>query len=513
MTLILFGWALKRPTDLLNSLAAAALIILAWDPQELFAPGFQLSFLVVLIIGLMLPPLNLLVDRWLAFDPLVPAELVPGWRKGRRALLRTLLRYLALSLAAWIGSIPLSAKYFNLFSPVSPLANVVAVPLGAGALTSIMGSLGCGAWCPGAAVLFNHSAWFFMVALMRVSELASDLPGAFFYVAAPSWPLIGLYYTGLVAGLTGRLRLPKQKFALTLAATGLTAAVALCLWSWASACREVRLTVLPLNGSPAVYVTGPGAANRWLINCGNEAGVDGTLKPFLHAQGVNHVAQLILTTGEAGDSGGAARLDQELGVTTLFTSDLRFRSAPYRALTARFDQTPGRHRILRLNDTAGSWRVLHPGPADNFPRGDDNALVLRGRFYQAEVLFLADLGRNGQSVLLERTNDLRADIVIAGLPAEGEPLCDALLQAVRPQVIVLVDSEYPAQRRAGPRLKTRLEHTGRPVIYTREAGAVTLVSRPAGWELTTTAGQRFDSDGAGDENSEPRIRPDRAEGS
>jgi hypothetical protein len=42
---------------------------------------------------------------------------------------------------------------------------------------------------------------------------------------------------------------------------------------------------------------------------------------------------------------------------------------------------------------------------------------------------LSDLGRAGQSVLLECTNDLRADIVVAGLPNEGEPLCDVLIVA------------------------------------------------------------------------------------
>ncbi|HEY2328872.1 MAG TPA: ComEC family competence protein, partial [Verrucomicrobiae bacterium] len=36
MTIVLGGWALKRPGDLLNSLAAAALIILVWNPNQLF---------------------------------------------------------------------------------------------------------------------------------------------------------------------------------------------------------------------------------------------------------------------------------------------------------------------------------------------------------------------------------------------------------------------------------------------------------------------------------------------
>ena len=44
----LVGGMLLRPTDLLNSLAAAALIILVYDPTQLFDGGFILSFVVVI---------------------------------------------------------------------------------------------------------------------------------------------------------------------------------------------------------------------------------------------------------------------------------------------------------------------------------------------------------------------------------------------------------------------------------------------------------------------------------
>ena len=52
MTIVLGGWALKRPGDLLNSLAAAAFIILLWEPRQLFEASFQLSFFVMLVIAL-----------------------------------------------------------------------------------------------------------------------------------------------------------------------------------------------------------------------------------------------------------------------------------------------------------------------------------------------------------------------------------------------------------------------------------------------------------------------------
>jgi len=489
MTVVILGWVLRRPGDLLNSLATAALIILWWNPLELFAAGFQLSFLVVLVIAVMLPPLNDGVNQLLKFDPLVPAELVPKWRIRATNGLRHVLQFFALSLAAWVGSIPLSAKYFNLFSPVSPLANVVAVPLGIGALTSNLGSLVCGAWWPGATVLFNHSGWFFMLLMTRVSEVTASWPGAYFYVPAWSWTAIGLYYAVMVATFSGWWRLPRPMPARILAAASLAAVAGLGWWLWTATRPALKLTVLPMNGSQVVYVAGSSAVNECLINCGNEVSVDSTLKSFLRAQGVNRLPRLVLTTGEVDSCGGASRFNQLFRVDTLFTSTTHFRSSVYRDFIADYDQTRHPHQPLRLNDTVAGWIVLHPGPMDAFPRADDNALVLRGTFFGTTILLLSDLGREGQSTLLGRTNALRADVVVASVPSQGEPLSGPLIEAIHPHLIIITDAEFPIPRRAGPELKQRLADTGIPVIYTRASGAVMLTATPGQWEATAMDGQ------------------------
>jgi ComEC/Rec2-related protein len=77
MTIVLGGWALKRPGDLLNSLAAAAFIILLCEPRQLFEASFQLSFCVMLVIGLLLPRMNKISDGLLRHDPLLPNDLIP----------------------------------------------------------------------------------------------------------------------------------------------------------------------------------------------------------------------------------------------------------------------------------------------------------------------------------------------------------------------------------------------------------------------------------------------------
>jgi beta-lactamase superfamily II metal-dependent hydrolase len=134
---------------------------------------------------------------------------------------------------------------------------------------------------------------------------------------------------------------------------------------------------------------------------------------------------------------------------------------------------------------------LHPAATNNFPQADDNSLVLKGEIHGAQILLLSDLGRPGQEMLLQGTNDLRADIVVVGLPEKSEPLCNVLLDAVRPQVIIVADSEFPATKRASAALRERLAQRKIPIIYTRKSGAVTIVARPGGWELRTMDGQNF----------------------
>ncbi len=490
MTIVLGGWALKRPGDLLNSLAAAAFIILLWEPRQFFEASFQLSFCVMLVIALLLPRMNKFSDGLLRHDPLLPNDLIPKSRRLLVSILRILARYFSLSLAAWLGSIPLSALYFHLFSPVSPFANLIAVPLGTLALMSNLGALVCGTWFSFATGLFNNAAWFFMSAMAAVSEWFTKIPSAYFYVPAPSWVSIAIYYFALVIILSGWLKTARRKI---ICASVLIFIAAIYFWRWENSRDETDLTVLPLNGGHAVFVDAAGRKNDWLVNCGNENAVQFTLKDFLRAQGVNQIPRLVLTEGDSKNCGGAELLDQFFGVGELWTSAVKFRSGAYRETIAAFEKPPSRHKILNYGDKIGGWEMLFPAATNIFPRADDNALVLLGNFSGAKILLLSNLGRAGQSALLGRTNDLHADIVVAGLPNEGEPLCDALIGAVQPKIIIIADSEYPANRRASRSLKERLEQTKIPVVFTRDSGAVKIVTDKGGWKLQTMDGQNFSS--------------------
>jgi len=486
MTIIIGGWSLRRPSDLLNSLAAAAFVILIWDPQQLFQASFQLSFFVVLSIALFMPPLKKLRDRLLATDPLLAPEVMTKRQRAFRWVARVVATGFVTSLAAWLGSLPLTAYYFHLFCPVTLLANLIIVPMSSLALMCNLGSLICGDWFPWATELFNHSGWFWMLGMVKISRWATEIPGAYFYVPSPSPLTFWIYYGVLIGTMSGWLWARERRWR-TVAALFLVAAF--YGWRWYDARNEVELTVLALNGGHAEYVDAAGRRRDWLIDCGNTNAVEFVTKLFLRAKGVNRLPRLMLTHGDLLHVGGAGTLDAEFGIGEIFASPTRFRSVAYRHTIADFEKEPSRLRTIGRGDQFGPWKILHPSEADRFAQADDAALVLMGEFGGVRVLLLSDLGRPGQQVLIERTPELRADVVVTGLPRQSEAVCDALLDIVQPRVIIVADTEFPATERAPASLRERLALRGVPVFYTRETGALTLKFRRHGFEIETVNGE------------------------
>ncbi len=446
MTIVVLGWVLRRPVDVLNSLCAAAFLILCWDPLQLFQAGFQLSFVIVGGLAILLPPMRTFVyERLLRGDPFLPGDLRRRWPERLWLCVKYCVDLLLLSLVAWLASIPLAACYFHLFTPWSVPANFIVVPLAGLALTACVASLAFGAWLPGLAVVFNHSAWFWMKCIMVVSQWwASWRPGSV-NVAAPPIAAMVLYYGALLAVGSGWVfKARRRKIAWAAAVGAMAGALALTITGGLAG-----VFVLPARGGSVVFLGG----ERMLVDCGTSIFAENVLKPFLQGQGVNRLRRFSLSSEHVEQIGGADVVRTNFAV-------------------AKMDIVGALH----LGETAQGWSVLHPAPGERHARGDDNSLALKGSIGTWAALLLPRLGRAGQDALLQQTTSLRSDIVVAGLPAQDEPLADPLLDAIAPKVIVIVDSELPATRRATAQLRDRLGRHGAKVFYCRDSGSLTLVA-------------------------------------
>lgn len=171
---------MNKLKDGLHLLAAAALIMLAWDPYMLGNVSFQLSFIVTagLIIGV--PPVRRWLPqstRWKAFYDLI-----------------------AVTIVAQAVSFPLTVFYFNGFHPLSLPANFILVPfisfivMPLGGASLILDSI----WSPAAQLLAaatsiaNELTFGFVLKLSEMQSLQ-------LIWATP--PLLWVVYMYIVLGL------------------------------------------------------------------------------------------------------------------------------------------------------------------------------------------------------------------------------------------------------------------------------------------------------------------------
>ena len=477
MTVILVGWALRRPGNLLNSLSAAGFILLLWDPRQLFQASFQLSFFVVLGLALLCPLFAELREEIHRQDAFLPDKLRPWWKRSLDTPWRWLTASFSTSLAAWVGSLPIIAWYFHMVTPVSLLANLLIVPLSSLALMCHMGSLVCGPWCNWACVLFNHSGWFFMTVMVNLSDWMAAWPAAFFYVRPPG-PVYFLVYYGVLFGLLIWFG-PPSGWRRWVAAIAVFAGL-LVLLPLSNLRLHPRLTVLAVQNGDAIFLDAPLWEKDFLIDAGNGETGEFLVKPFLAAQGVNHLGYCVLTHGDIAHVGGFPVINDTFKPRRFLTGVLPFRSPVYRKELKEWKE-----KVISAprGRQVGPWTVLHPDAGDSFSLADDKALVLRGEIEGVRVLLLSDLGKLGQRALVEREPDLRADIVVAGWPSNGEPLQDALLAAIQPRLILLSTAGSRAPNALKKRLLDRLSKSGAQVKTTENSGAMEVEFAHGQWTL------------------------------
>lgn len=156
ITFVLFGELIHRKGFALNSIAASAFVLLMIDPNNLFAIGFQLSYVAVVGVVLLQKPIYNLVyvnDK----------------------LLDKVWEITAVSLAAQISTIPFTIYYFNQFTPYFWLSNLFMTPLSFLAILSGMLLL-LFSWVPWLGVVLGKVVWFLLHVMNQSVSWIERLP-------------------------------------------------------------------------------------------------------------------------------------------------------------------------------------------------------------------------------------------------------------------------------------------------------------------------------------------------
>ncbi len=378
----LLGKFLGRSNVLLNSLFTAILAILVWNPLQIFDLGFWLSVLSVLALILVYP----------LFHPLI--ENYPKIAKEAAALL-------LITLSVLIVITPIVSYHFNLFYPVTFLANLAVIPLSSlllstGFLAAFLGTLGNWLW-PDLRFLEAIFTW--------IVEKCAQIPGGFWLVPRlPVWILV-LYY-GLLLFIRVIPCDPFQRIPKLL----ILWLFFLNLLFWfplVSTSPTLGVTFFDVGHGDAALVEFP-KGETLLIDTGKEQYGNKRNHPvltYLKMRGIRFLDGVVLSHGDQDHIGAFETIRKEIRVAQLWDNGFKDSATLfYREFFKKRQAYQTLNKGERLMTVSGIvMECLNPPSKglDQFTQRNDASVVLNLTYQHHSVLFTGDVEGKGIGQLLE----------------------------------------------------------------------------------------------------------------
>ncbi len=331
------GLWLGRERNLITALAVAALLMVLPHPEAIHDISFQLSYLSVAAIGMVLLGRKNEETEILGADISAIRE-APSWRS--RMWENSKLAWL-MTLAVSLTTLPLVAYYFHQIPwlglvtnmVIVPLVGIVVIPIGliaaVGVLLSGVETLPLG--------FLNQ--WLFDLFAQIIVGL-SHVPGAEWHVASPHIVSIVLFW----CVLAGFVLLRYQPIARWGCATILLAILVWWAWSprthWEPGMLRVTFldvgqgdaTVLELPDGQTVLIDGGPAYRR--LDMGRAV-----IGPYLWNRGIHRIDHVIATHPQWDHVGGLPWVLQAFDVGTYWSNGISRSRAFYKRLQAAVDTT------------------------------------------------------------------------------------------------------------------------------------------------------------------------------
>jgi ComEC/Rec2-related protein len=427
--IFLAGMMSWRHPIAINSLCAAGFLILAQSTNEIFNSGFQLSFVVVGAILLISSPLRDWLRKFVQPDAFIPVALWTRWQKGKKVCGESLADALAVSLAAWVGALPLSIYYFHMVSLSSLLANLAIIPLAFGIMVTAALALAGGIFSSAVAAVFNNANLAFTKMLLVIVQGAAALPW--------SSVLIGTEWT-----------------------------------------KETEITVFDFGAGGASAIASGGRI--WLLDCGSKRNVHAVIEPWLKARGKSAPEGLLLTHGDAKHIGGALDLVKNGHPQVIIDSPVEDRSATRRQFLKIIKEHSCERRIQQAGDEiplekGAKIEILHPPVGFKGNLADDKVMVVRFEEKGRHVLFLSDAGVETCRWMQENCpSRLAAEVLVIGRHKNGLlPEAD-FLQLVKPEVLIASATDFPETEKMDEVWAEMVENMGIQLLRQDETGAVII---------------------------------------
>lgn len=435
-SVFLTGYLLERRPNLINSLFVSAIIVLIWDGHQLFTPGFQLSYGVLLAIALLAHFWSQRLRALSATDPFMPPSLLTAGQTRRLEWRKKLQASLSISIAAWLGSTPLMWLHFGIITPIAILASLPLMLLIFVVLALAMLSLTVGAvWSRAGESVNSLNA--------RVANFTQA--SAAYFAALPG------------SHVRYRPSAPQK--------------------------GQVIVFDLPFGGGAQLIDIGGGT----LLDCGSASSFRFHVLPTLE-----HIKRfpdsLIVSHADVQHSGAMSQCLELFQPKQTIIPRPDLRSPSYLSFLEQVNHqsenqpqcqliTAQCGQIFQLDpEYAGSYlEILHaPLRLDGQGLADDTGLVIRLHWHGWRILFTGDAGILTETRLLDSGLDLRADVIISGRNAQDITGYDAFYRAVAPLAIITSHSDSPRHEHIPKHWYQSTNALGIQIIDQRQSGAVTL---------------------------------------
>jgi competence protein ComEC len=472
----------NRPALGFNTLAAAALVVLAINPASLFQAGPQLSFLAVATII----AAQRHVQRQPIIDPLdrLIASTRPWPWRAARAGRDFVWRLWLTGALVWLVSTPLVWSQYQLLSPIALVLNVLLwIPI-AVALYSGFAVLLAGWLFP---PLGRGAAWLCDASLGTMEQAIAwgrEQPLAYGWQAAPPWWWVGLLYATLAACVAFPLLRPSRLWCCSLAVMWSAGALLLssnaALSFRASPERPLVCSFVSVGHGVSVLVELPDGRNL-LYDAGRLGTPLGAVRPVssvLWSRRISRLDAIVISHADADHFNAIPELLARFDVGVIYVSPVMFEREPpalaelraaIEAAGVPVRELYGGQRLA--GGEATTIDVLHPPRKGVLGSDNANSIVLLIEHAGRRFLLTGDLESPGlDDVLAERPLD--CDVVLA--PHHGSPRSapGAFADWCSPEFVVISGGRSAADISTIERVKDTFRLRGAEVFHTAEDGCV-----------------------------------------
>ena len=451
--LMMVASLLNREYDAPSALAFSFLLMLLQNPFSITSVSLQLSVACVAGILLFQPP----IYGWMKAH-------LPKRKKLWNKLQSGICSCVSVTLGAMSLVTPVSAWYFGAVSLVGVLTNLLTIwAVGIVFYGLVAVCLVYFVVPAGATVLALLLSWLIRY-ILHVADIMASLPMAAIYmdsIYVVIW-LIFMYIL-LAAFLVLRKKQPGR-----MVCCGLLGLSFSLLLSWAEPMLyDTQITMLDVGQGQSILLQSAG--KTWLVDCGGDDDADTAdiIAERLLSQGIGRIDGIILTHYDRDHAGALHNLLTRVDTDMLILPDTRNDFI--------LDDYDGQF-LWVWNDmeiSTGASKLHIFGPVysgfDN-----ENSLCVLFDTENCDILITGDRSSFGERMLMRNADLPDVDVLVAGHHGAEDATSEALLQKVKPEIVLISVAEDNYYGHPAAELLQRLEKFDCSVYRTDHNGTITI---------------------------------------